>query len=77
MQSEKESGLVSVPSKTIYQGEIGVDEEFEKPIIVNYYENCVELDQQSNSKILINNEHFEHFIRCLRKDFKNAALLRK
>ncbi len=71
---EKESDLVNVPSKTFYQGQWGTSE---KPIIMNFYNGCIELDQQDNPKILISDEYLEKFIASLRKGKKEADILRR
>lgn len=70
---EQESQLTNVPSKVFYQGEWG---EVEKPIIINYYNGCIGLDQQDNTEVLINDDNLEQFIKSLRKGFKQAKSLR-
>ena len=71
---ENTSELINVPSQTFYQGEWGA---VEKPIIIAFYNGCIELDQQDSCKILIDNDYLEKFIKALRQGRKNADLLRK
>ena len=73
--AEKESEMVNVPSKVFYQGEPGADN-FERAIIMNFYNGSIELDQQDLPRILIGEDHLESFIKSLRKGYKEAQLLR-
>jgi hypothetical protein len=73
MKYEQESDLVNVPSKVFYQGDFP---EGERPIIMNFYQDCIELDQQDCPKILISNDNLEKFIKSLRKGFAVAEKLR-
>ena len=67
--------LITVPTFNFTQGEVG-DLNWEQPISVRYYNGSIELEQCENS-ILIPDEHFEAFVKEIRKHKKQADLHRK
>lgn len=61
--------LTTMPSKVFHQGNLG-DEEFEQPIKITYFNDCISLDQHPNGTVLILPAAFEALVKSIRKDLK-------
>lgn len=71
-----EINLITVPTFTFNQGDMFTDDQFERPVNVDYYENCIEIRQDGEYKqqqsIKIHPKYVKDLFRQIVKHQKEA-----